>query len=105
MVRGTLQPYEILVRDRQRADEAGHPSMLDRRPVDAQRRQLMLVLSPWTAFAAAALAVSVLAFVYTLGRHDPLRARPVEPAASNTLDDVRRQEPVPYEQLQVDRGR
>lgn len=105
MVRGTLQPYEILVRDRQRADEAGRPSMLDRRPAEEPRRQFVLALSPWTAFAAAALAVSVLAFAYTLGRHDPLAAPRAEPVASDSLDEIRRQEPVPYEQLQVDRGR
>ena len=105
MVRGTLQPYEILVRDRQRAGEAGRPSMLDRHPAEAPWRQPVLALSPWTTFAATALLVSLLAFAYTLGRHDPLAARRAAPTASDSLDDIRRQEPVPYEQLQVDRGR
>lgn len=105
MTRGTLQPYEILLQDRQSADEAGVPSMLARRPADEPRRQIVVSLTPWTAFAAAALVVSVLAFTYTLGRRQPLASREPKRTASDSLEDVRRQEPISYEQLQVDRGR
>jgi hypothetical protein len=105
MTRGTLQPYEILTQDRQTASEAGVPSMLARRSAGEPRRQFVVSLTPWTAFAAAALAVSVLAFTYTLGRRQPLAAREPRAAASDSLDDVRRQKPISYDQLQVDRGR
>jgi len=105
MTRGTLQPYEILTRDRQTADEAGLPSMLARRPAEEPRRQFLVSLTPWTAFAAAALLVSVLALTYTLGRRQPLTPAEPRTMVSDSLDDVRRREPISYEQLQVDRGR
>jgi len=98
-------PYEALVRDRIEAGEHARPTMLERQPSERPERQVQVSVRPATAFAAAALVVAALAFTYTLGRRDPLVPLEPETQSADSLETVRRERAVDYEQLQVDRGR
>lgn len=68
---------------------------------DTDRRQLSI--TPWGAFAAAAVIVSALGLAFSLGRYVPIE--PVTPRQSNdTFNSVYNQPPITFDKLQVDRG-
>jgi len=71
-------------------------------------RAVMVEVTPSLAFAAAALAVSVLALAVVLGKRwgegTALDRPPAMSDEPQTLSQVRRALPLRYDQLQVDRG-
>lgn len=73
-----------------------------------QAGSVVLVVTPWNAFAAGALLASVLALAVVLGRKFP--QTPEQTTNGNQfenaglLDEVRGQRPFRYDELKVDRG-
>ena len=77
------------------------PGLGPRRPA---KRRLTLTVTPLGAFAAGALMVAALVLAWTVGRRMPLESPPRTYENTDSLDDVRRMPPIPYNQLPVDRG-
>ncbi|MEX0937897.1 MAG: hypothetical protein WDZ59_08540 [Pirellulales bacterium] len=72
----------------------------------ASRGNVLMEVTPWGAFACGALAVSLLALAFALGRSTA--GRPATgPAAPQikALDQARRTPPLRYDTISVDRGR
>lgn len=102
--RSRVEPCEIL-RAAQHPAESGPPSVTVERVRPQTQWRLTLTLTPLDAFAAGALVVSALALAWSLGASagpDPFGPKPRGGAKS--LEEVRRQTPVRYEDLAVDRG-
>jgi hypothetical protein len=98
-----LQPIEIL---RAEAEErtTSPPPALARRSNHQLPPRLTIRLNWWDGFALGALAVAALALAWTLGRRTPLIESATSPPASRCLEDIRRQAPIAYQDLPVDRG-
>ena len=58
---------------------------------------------PAWAFALGAVCVTALALAFTLGRHWPLTT-PAETVVAPSMEVARRGNPIPYAELEVDRG-
>jgi len=105
VTRGRLQPYEIVSPVPRRA--AQRPA--ERLPDDEIRTvggAYRLDISPAKAFAWAALAVSLLALSYQIGRRNPIEPsqRTSATTESPQLEAVRNLAPIPFEELTVYRA-
>lgn len=102
--RSRVEPCEILRAAQQPADSSPPSLTVERVPRQAQWR-LSFALTPLDAFAAGALVVSALALAWSLGAsgvHEPFVR--TKSSGARSLEEVRRQMPVRYEDLAVDRG-
>lgn len=102
--RGRVEPCEIL-RAAQHPADGSPPAITVERVSPRTKWQLTLTLTPLDAFATGALVVSALALAWSLGAS--VGQEPVGRAKSGgaqSLEEVRRQTPVRYEDLAVDRG-
>ena len=104
---GKTEPLEIVGAVGRKAGTA--PEILT--PVDRKgyeqsmhERSLRVQITPWGAFAAGAVVVAALALAWALGRSTAQATRS-ENIPAESVEELHRLPPIPYEDVLVDRGR
>lgn len=74
--------------------------------VDRSPPEIVLVVTPLGAFACGALLVSLLSLAFVLGRRLPPTPTNLTETTSalRTIEEVRQQPPIRYDELPIDRG-